>query len=254
MSGDPPVVVFGTGLESPVKPLLAALEKVLADLPRRAVLVGGLAVAARLGRVERATGDVDAVIDAPDDPPSADVLVASGVARERISANSVLVDGVKVDLIDTFAVRDDAFEDALGGNEHFAAAHRFGFETASAMRLVVEHGPEITLQVAEPAGLVAMKLHAAEWRRDRERKVAGDLFDLYRLLRVFDREGEVAATIRRHPGLNRLCLASAEAVFIERLTTHAGLLSRSDDAVIASVTRDDLAGVGDALVERLRGI
>jgi lipoate synthase len=39
---------------------------------------------------------------------------------------------------------------------------------------------------------------------------------------------------------------------LEKLTTHAGAMSRSDDAVIASVTRDDLADVGGAFVEGLR--
>jgi len=52
--------------------------------------------------------------------------------------------------------------------------------------------------------------------------------------------------------LSELCLASAEVIFIEKLTSHAGAMSRSDDAVIASVTRDDLADVGEAFVRRLQ--
>jgi len=81
------------------------------------------------------TRDVDAVVDAPDDPASAELLL-----RRTVGA---------------------------GGDEHFALAHRFGFESASTMRLVVENGPDVLAEVAEPAGLVATKLHAAQWRRDR---------------------------------------------------------------------------------------
>lgn len=252
MSGEAPVVALGAGVRSPVARLLAALDKVLVSLPRRAVLIGGVAVAARLGTVERATGDVDAVVDAPDDPGSIELLLEKGVAVTRISETSALVDDVKVDLIDTFRVSGETFADAAGPDDHFVAAHRFGFETASPMRLVVTGGPEVPTLVADPAGLVAMKLHAALWRRDRERKLPGDLYDLYRLLDVFDTAGELSSVIGSRPNLNRLCLAAAETVFVERLTANAGVMSRSDDSVIASITRDDLADVGGPFVERLR--
>jgi hypothetical protein len=231
--------------------LLAALSTVIAGLGRPSVLVGGVAVAARLGRVERVTGDIDAVIDAPDEPPSADLLLQSGTAQERLSRSSVVVQGVRVDLIDTFAVPEEIFVGTSGANELFAAAHRFGFDTATALRLVVHRGREVETIVAEPAGLIAMKLHAARWRRDRT-KLPSDLFDIFRLLTEFDREGELEGELVCRPGLGQLCLEAAETIFVEQLTANAGAVSRSGDAVIASVTRDDLADVGQMFVRRLR--
>jgi hypothetical protein len=95
-------------------------------------------------------------------------------------------------------------------------------------------------------------LHAALWRRERG-KLPSDLFDLFRLLTEFDRGGEIPTVLNTRPGLAGLCLEAAEVIFVERLTANAGAMSRSDDAVISSVLRDDLAEVGVRFVEGLRG-
>jgi hypothetical protein len=150
-------VVLGTARTSAVSVLVVALSDVIAALGRPCVLVGGVAVAARLGRVERATGDVDAVIDAPEGLASAEILIRAGAAEQKLSSSSVMVHGVKVDLIDTFSVPRDVFDGASGASALFAAPHRFGFETASELRLVVHDGPQVVASVAEPRGLVAMK-------------------------------------------------------------------------------------------------
>lgn len=231
-------------------PLISALAEVIENLERPCALIGGLAVAARLSRVERVTADVDTVVHAPDDPPSAEVLIARGIVDERVSESSVIVKGIKVDLIDTFAIPGEFSRDVSTANDHFVAAHRFGFESATPLRLLVPGGPEVTVSVATPAGLVGMKLHAARWRHNRD-KVAGDLFDIYRLLTEFDRDGEVADTLGSQPGLNLLCLETSRVLFIERLTATTGSMSASNDAVIASVGRELLGDVGEALVRSL---
>jgi hypothetical protein len=200
--------------------------------------------------VERVTGDVDTVVDAPDDPSSAEILLRQGVAEERVSDSSVLVGGVKVDLIDTMAIPDEFLAAASEANDHFVAAHRYGLESATDLCLMVSGGPRVTMPVAVPSALVAMKLHAARWRHNRA-KVSSDLFDLYRLLSDFDRDGQVASALSTQPALNRLCLDAATYLFVERLTANAGIMSTSSDGVISSVNREMLGDVGGLLVERL---
>lgn len=251
VSGDLPVVMLGTTGGVPAGRMLTALDTVQRRLPRPAALVGGIAVAARLGTMERATADIDAVVDAPDDPPSVQLLLDAGAAAPHPSPNSVVVDGIKVDLIDTYAVPNDAFQGAHGLDSLFAAAHRYAFDTATPLRLAVPDGPEVVARVATPSALVAMKLHAACSRKDLEMKVPGDLFDLYRLLDRFERQGSVSSDLAATPGLGDLCHAAATRTFVDRLAANAGIMARSADAVIASIRRADLADVGDLFLDRL---
>jgi hypothetical protein len=247
---DGPTVVLGSGGGSTVASMLRALGEVSTSLGRPFVLVGGIAVAARLGRVERATRDVDAVVDAPTGPPSVEVLLEVAVGAERAGSSSVMLRGVPIDLIDTHAIPPLVEMERGDGNDLFVLAHRFGFETATPMNLVVEGGCSLAVQVAEPPGLIAMKLHAARWRRDRT-KLPSDLYDLFRLLVEFDVDGSATSSLLAQPGLGPLCLGVAEDLFANRLTASAGAMSRSDDAVISSVSRADLADVGGSFLRRL---
>lgn len=249
MSGEVPVVVLA-GPDGTFDRLITTLVEVVASLGRPCALIGGLAVAARLTRAERVTGDVDTVVDAPEDPPSADLLLARGVADERVGgSSSVMVYGVKVDLIDTFSMPPEFVSEVSTANDHFALAHRYAFESATPLRLEATSGAHVTMAVAAPAALLAMKLHAARWRHNRV-KVAGDLFDMYRLLDTYDRKGEVAASIAAEPGLGVLCLEAARHLFVDRLTASAGALS-AGGGVLSSVTRDRLADLTDPFVRRL---
>lgn len=248
MSGEVPVVVLA-GPPGTFDQLITTLAEVVASLGRPCALIGGLAVAARLTRAERVTADVDTVVDAPEDPPSADLLLARGVADERVEASSVMVHGVKVDLIDTFSVPPEFLSEVSTANDHFALAHRYAFESATPLRLEAASGAHVTMAVAAPAALMAMKLHAARWRHNRA-KVAGDLFDMYRLLDTYDRTGAVAASIASEPGLGALCLDAARHLFVERLTASAGALS-AGDGLLSSVTRERLADMTDPFVRRL---
>jgi hypothetical protein len=80
-----------------------------ADLGPHA-LVGGLAVMCRLAAVHRATQDIDTVTETTT-PTAIEVITSSIGESDPSHPNRVLVDGVKVDVIDTEAFR---YEDLDG--------------------------------------------------------------------------------------------------------------------------------------------
>ena len=87
------------------------------------------------------------------------------------------------------------------GTRLFVAGHRWAFDTATPMRLGTrgEKRTTVELPVATPAGLVAAKSHAVGYPRAvrRATKHGGDLFDVFRLIEVFDTDGSLGARNRR---------------------------------------------------------
>ena len=102
-------------------------------------LIGGFAVVARLGAALRATNDLDSVFHNPSDIPMVVQLVTAGVGQPMATsrAQSVDVGGTKVDVIDSVPLpADPAGLPTDPKNRLFVCAHRLGYETATAMRLV----------------------------------------------------------------------------------------------------------------------
>src|SRR5439155_11333626 len=152
---DPPLVV----LPSALAPLLGALAALTApDLPDIAV-IGGIAVNIRLSTVStahRATQDIDVVAHS-ELPPAIEIL---GRGRRRPSEQTVVADGIDVDVIETQPITDDVLDGFDDANRLFLAGHRWALDTAEPLRLVAD-GHDVTVPVATPAGLIAAKSHAA---------------------------------------------------------------------------------------------
>lgn len=146
-------------------------------------LIGGLAVMVRLQEAHRVTGDLDGVFDNPTDIPTTATLIAAGIARDTPAPQRVIVLDTDVDVIDTFALPDataglpDDPKDRL-----FVCAHRYAFETATAVRLRAG-SDSAEVKVAVPPALIATKAHALRFAtaRRRETERSSDLYDLYRL-------------------------------------------------------------------------
>jgi hypothetical protein len=178
-------------LPASLAPLLGALQALTQpDLPDVAV-VGGIAVNIRLATSDaahRATSDIDVVAHA-ELPTALEVL-----------RRDARMTGVDVDVIDTQPITADELDGFDDGNKLFLAGHRWALDTATGVRLSAA-GSLVTVPVATPAGLVAAKSHALGYGRQQRRatKRGGDLYDVFRLLEVFDAQGEVAAALAAAP-------------------------------------------------------
>jgi len=202
--GEVPLIALPPALA----PLLGALEALTRpDLPDIAV-VGGIAVNIRLSTVStahRATQDIDVVAHA-ELPTAVEVL---GRDHRRSREQTVVVDGIDIDVIETQPITDDDLDGFDDANRLFLAGHRWALDTAEPVRLVAD-GREVTVPVATPAGLVGAKSHAAGFGRPQRRatKHGADLYDLFRLLEVFDAQGDVGRALAAAPcGLGALVVA-----------------------------------------------
>lgn len=184
------------------------------DMPTVAV-VGGIGVTFRLAarrRSIRATADLD-VVARGDAQPTALMLLTQ---RDDATAteNGVELSGTKIDVMETYPLTDDDVEGIADAQRLFVTAHGWAFESAAVMSIGVAQGATVTIPVARPAGLVAMKSHAIGHARAARRtnKRAGDLYDLYALLEAYDADGSVGTALANAPwGLGRLVRAVIEA-------------------------------------------
>jgi hypothetical protein len=179
--------------------MLDALRALVApDVPPLA-LVGGLAVNLRLAGgadAHRATRDID-VVSGDDTPGVIDVL---GV--DATHTQTVHVGEFDVDVIATLPVGSDELDGLDDANRLFFLGHRFAFDTATRLQLGTRDRQQIVdIPVATPAGLVAAKSHAVGHPRAirRATKHAGDLYDVFRMLEVFDADGPISDAIAHAP-------------------------------------------------------
>jgi hypothetical protein len=139
-------ILFVDGPGGSASRLVGALQTLAGEVPpTEFALIGGLAVMTRLGRVHRATDDLDAAAQSIDGGPSRlSVLVGGGESGRARRP----VDGVKVDCIDVGstpaadldpeALPEDQFDRA------FILAHRWALDSATPASLTVvsgERGP-----------------------------------------------------------------------------------------------------------------
>lgn len=160
-------IVLVVDESSPVARLVDALASLeYPSLPQHA-LIGGLAVMCRLATAHRPTADVDTLARDDAIPTVAEVLVARGATR---TSTGVELAGVKIDILEVGDLPPPAAlpEDDLA--RAFVLAHSWALATAEPARIDAR-SPEgrtfasAQLEVATPAALVAMKLHAINQRR-----------------------------------------------------------------------------------------
>lgn len=217
----------------------------LAARGRDMVLVGGLAVVARVSKADRATTDIDSVFDVPIAGKETVEILAAAKVGEPAGADAPqrrMVDGVPVDCIDTHPVNAQDLEGLTDAQALFVGSHRFACVTAEPTTLRLgDHAVESA--VATPAGLIATKLHAAQHRRQPD-KQAGDLFDLYQLLTNCDNV-LMADALTTWPRLARLVRAGIAKLFITNATGSTGRVRTVSTTGIDAVTDSDLIAAGE---------
>jgi hypothetical protein len=107
--------------------------------------------------------------------------------------------------------------------------------------------------VATPAGLVAAKAHAAGFARQTRRasKHGGDLYDIYRLLEVFDAQGAVRADL--HRALADTGRIVARVIEVEMLSNPARTLRQMTSSSSQPLDADRIVDVLQPFVDELVG-
>jgi hypothetical protein len=220
------------------------------------VIVGGVAVAARLGQAHRGTTDVDTVIDEVAHPGAIETLLALPDARpDPTGSHRVRIGGTKVEIIGVGPVEDNAFDGLTELQTLFVSAHTWALATATPVTLVSGERPSVraTGPFASPAALFAMKLHAIQDRRptSRPEKRSSDALDLYRLLLQLDGGGSLRADLASAPtSLRHAVRGAAQKVLIDDAARTRGWLWASDDQA-GPVTADELRYLAQPVVDAL---
>ena len=95
--------------------------------------------------------------------------------------NDIIIDGVIVQVIDTYELDDDVNGIEPETNRLFLVSHRYAYETAEPVRVIAGDSADEILEIATPAALLATKAHALEARHE-PRKRASDTTDIIGLL------------------------------------------------------------------------
>ena len=165
--------------------VVQGVNEVSTLIGRPPVIVGGLAVLARLSKPYRATIDLDVVDRLVGEAPQLEILRAADRA-EPVEPAGVLLPtrfgAVTVDVLEVRQIELDQPSDDPGDRLH-ASAHAWANDTATDVTIeVIRSDGErvaVTTPVAEPGPLIAMKLQAAMNRS--VDKQGTDLVDIVRL-------------------------------------------------------------------------
>ena len=237
--------------------VIVALVNTLHDLPAAMpdyVLVGGLAVIVRVAGAHRVTRDVDAVTWSRDGTNDAAIAVLVDAGAER-TVNGARFEGVEIDVI---ATGDFTEDDVVALDEYdraFITSHRWAFDSAEPVQIVVftRHGVQASTAVslATPSALVAMKLGAIPRRRlANPAKRASDLYDIYRLIQVFNRRGDLAASLGRAPHeLGPWCRNQLHGLLVDQAERSSLWLATEGSPAMQAVSAVDLRAVGEVIVE-----
>jgi len=230
----------------------SAMDAFIASIARLApsgpVVIGGLAVMCRVGGEHRPTLDVDGAFDNDTDIPTTQLLVDQGIAVPGDAGQRVMVGSAVIDVIDTFAIDAADLPDDDPKSRLFVCAHRYAFETATAVTFVGDT-ETATVRVATVDALISMKTHALRYASTQRRMVkrSSDLFDLF-LLALTTR---AATVLDNAPWDLRGQCRSALAADLEDIEAAAAVLRRSPVPAINSVDADTLTSVVADLLDRL---
>lgn len=178
------IVLLEDNAEGRIASYIALLDK----LPKepRWILVGGLAVNVRFGRIHRATNDIDTV--SSDQPRFVEILVDLASTTERLSQGKVQFHNpdVEVDVMDSTESQNLT---GSASDRAFALARRFAMKTATTVEIGAVDATSRVVQrteilVASPPALVTLKSVSIPRRVDGHypEKVGSDIQDLLRLV------------------------------------------------------------------------
>lgn len=161
--------------------IVAAIPVTARDTGRPVIVVGGLAVLCRLSSPYRVTTDLDTVSRRHTGQVGhLELLVAAGATpsgpagvQVQTPLGPVQVDVLEVTDADLSPLPEDA-TDRL-----HVLSHAWAAQTATPMRIAADNSPPVTVLVARPAALVAMKLQSVMNRG--AAKEGTDLLDIVRL-------------------------------------------------------------------------
>lgn len=218
-------------------------------------LIGGFAVMARLGAALRSTNDLDGVFDNPGDTPMVVQLVTAGVGEPMATgrAQSIEIAGTKFDVIDSQPLPGNISDlPDSAGDRLFVCAHRFGYESATPLRLV--SGTHTTLiNVATAPALVAMKAHAIRYagQQRRSSKRDSDLFDLFQLVLTTGATNIATSLTATSWDLHLQVVAALADDISAEFESAAAALRRSTTPEIARTNSADFVEVITDLLEAL---
>jgi predicted nucleotidyltransferase len=252
MASGSDVVLEGPALVGLIRAVAALGQSGLDDY----VIVGGVAVAARLGQAHRATTDVDTVIDEVAHPDAIEALLARADALpDPTGEHRVQLGGTKVEIIGVGPIDDDSFKGMTELQTLFVASHTWALATATSLTLVAGADPTVraTAPFATPAALFAMKLHAIQDRRPTSRleKRGSDALDLYRLMLERDADGSLRSALTGAPApLRYAARVAAQKVLIDGAARTRGWLSAVGNQT-GRVTADELRYLAQPVVDAL---
>jgi hypothetical protein len=227
-----------------------------ADLGRWAV-IGGVAVAARLGQAHRVTADVDTVVDQDRLPAAIAVLRAlpSATADPAGGPHRLLLEGTKVEVIEVGQMPSGEDLDDLSDRQRlFITSHSWALQTATPLT-VASVGPDAgqaTAPFATAAALVAMKLHAIQDRSgDSQAKRAGDAWDLHQLLALHNPAGAITTVLREAPVALRTAVLRATDIVLVTGATRTRSWLRTSGGVQATVGAGEIRALGQQLLDGL---
>lgn len=230
----------------------SAMDNFIASIARLApagpVVIGGLAVMCRVGGEHRPTLDVDSAFDNDTQIPTSQMLIDQGIAVPGGASQRVLIGSAVIDVVDTFAIDAADLPDDDPKGRLFVCAHRYAFETATAVTFVGDIETAM-VGVATVDALIAMKAHALRYASTQRRMVkrSSDLYDLFLLTLA---AGSTAVLENAPWDLRDQC-RSALAADLQDIEAAAAVLRRSAVPAINNVDADTLTSVVADLLERL---
>jgi hypothetical protein len=254
VSGNRPPILFIAERDS----LLACATEALGRFPRRQrwVLVGGLAVFARLGSVTRPTADADAVARS-----QAELLreLSRTEITSVISGGSVQVDvgsaQLEIDVI-------DLADDPLPGDDErraFALARRAALDSAVDERIVVtalagDVVADANIPIASVSALVALKTVSMVRRPHgpHPQKVGSDIHDLVRLVTSVGARSVAHDLVALDRDLSEWVAGQVERAFGRDVRYTLVRLRTNDRSAAANALSDDEVGAVEVLGPELR--
>lgn len=189
--------------------LVSAIPVIAEQTGRAVVIVGGVAVMCRLSTPYRATTDLDTVNRrAVDERSQLELLVSAGATPSGPSGAVVHTPygAVQVDVLEVTDAEVDDLPDDPTDRLH-VQSHAWAASTASDLQLNADELQTMTVRVAEPGPLIAMKLQALMNRGSA--KEGTDLLDIVRITLDRHLRARVAGpTGDRRPWPVRRCAAS----------------------------------------------